>query len=345
MSAERDGPVIMLTVRGSLPLPKCSRTRAPHRLVVAGDVVRVDHDDVGVGQEVERRRIVRARRPCTSVPVSATPREGVADRRRASCAVGRRRSRRSSVRLALPRQRREPRIVAARGPARQIVRAQIARDRGRHVGGVGDAARRVRGRAPRPSGGTARRALAARSWPRAGMTPRGALARRSATARAARRLVAGDAERLADRCEARRRGALIALRPRASTAPGRSRPAAPGSRGAASSRRRAAASGSGRRALPNSAERAHRERASRAGRAAAAWRRRPRTRRPVAHASPGERCALELALAPVAHQLRQRDAHRADLSQRPQKVEAFGRWPAFSTPISAGVSTAPIGPG
>ena len=33
------------------------------------------------------------------------------------------------------------------------------------------------------------------------------------------------------------------------------------------------------------------------------------------------------------------------LSQRPQKVEAFGRWPAWSTPISEGVSTAPIGPG
>lgn len=33
------------------------------------------------------------------------------------------------------------------------------------------------------------------------------------------------------------------------------------------------------------------------------------------------------------------------LSQRPQKVEAFGRCPPLSTPISVGVSTAPIGPG
>ena len=33
------------------------------------------------------------------------------------------------------------------------------------------------------------------------------------------------------------------------------------------------------------------------------------------------------------------------LSQRPQKVEAFGRCPASSTPIRLGVSTAPIGPG
>ena len=32
-------------------------------------------------------------------------------------------------------------------------------------------------------------------------------------------------------------------------------------------------------------------------------------------------------------------------SQRPQKVEAFGRCFAFSMPINAGVSTAPIGPG
>ena len=32
-------------------------------------------------------------------------------------------------------------------------------------------------------------------------------------------------------------------------------------------------------------------------------------------------------------------------SQRPQKVEAFGKWPPSSTPISDGVSTAPIGPG
>ena len=32
-------------------------------------------------------------------------------------------------------------------------------------------------------------------------------------------------------------------------------------------------------------------------------------------------------------------------SQRPQKVEAFGSCPPFSTPIRLGVSTAPIGPG
>ena len=32
-------------------------------------------------------------------------------------------------------------------------------------------------------------------------------------------------------------------------------------------------------------------------------------------------------------------------SQRPQKVDAFGRWPAWSMPIRLGVSTAPIGPG
>jgi hypothetical protein len=31
-------------------------------------------------------------------------------------------------------------------------------------------------------------------------------------------------------------------------------------------------------------------------------------------------------------------------SQRPQKVDAFGRWPASSMPMIAGVSTAPIGP-
>jgi hypothetical protein len=33
------------------------------------------------------------------------------------------------------------------------------------------------------------------------------------------------------------------------------------------------------------------------------------------------------------------------LSQRPQKVDALGRALASSTPISCGVSTAPIGPG
>ena len=32
-------------------------------------------------------------------------------------------------------------------------------------------------------------------------------------------------------------------------------------------------------------------------------------------------------------------------SQRPQKVEAFGNCPPSLTPISDGVSTAPIGPG
>ena len=32
------------------------------------------------------------------------------------------------------------------------------------------------------------------------------------------------------------------------------------------------------------------------------------------------------------------------LSQRPQKVEALGSAPASSMPISAGVSTAPMGP-
>ena len=55
--------------------------------------------------------------------------------------------------------------------------------------------------------------------------------------------------------------------------------------------------------------------------------------------------ALELALAPVPHHLRQRDLIGQTLSQRPQKVEALGRCPALSTPISDGVSTAPIGPG
>ena len=32
-------------------------------------------------------------------------------------------------------------------------------------------------------------------------------------------------------------------------------------------------------------------------------------------------------------------------SQRPQKVEVFGRCPAASMPMRVGVSTAPIGPG
>ena len=44
----------------------------PHRLVIARDVVGVDHHDVRVGQEVERGRIVRPD-AITSVPVSATP--------------------------------------------------------------------------------------------------------------------------------------------------------------------------------------------------------------------------------------------------------------------------------
>ena len=33
------------------------------------------------------------------------------------------------------------------------------------------------------------------------------------------------------------------------------------------------------------------------------------------------------------------------LSQRPQRVEAFGRWPASAIPMIAGVRTEPIGPG
>ena len=53
---------------------------------------------------------------------------------------------------------------------------------------------------------------------------------------------------------------------------------------------------------------------------------------------------LEFALAPMAHQFRQRNAHRADLFAAPQNVDALGRWPAFHA-RQAGVSTEPIGPG
>ncbi len=42
--------------------------------------------------------------------------------------------------------------------------------------------------------------------------------------------------------------------------------------------------------------------------------------------------------------LGKRDLIGQTLSQRPQKVEAFGSWPASSMPIKVGVSTAPIGP-
>ena len=59
MSAERDGPVIMLTTRGSMPVPNLSRSRAKRSFEVAGDVLGIEHDDVIVGQEIERRRVVR----------------------------------------------------------------------------------------------------------------------------------------------------------------------------------------------------------------------------------------------------------------------------------------------
>ena len=57
-------------------------------------------------------------------------------------------------------------------------------------------------------------------------------------------------------------------------------------------------------------QRAHGEIASPGGRARAPGEERPEPR--PQRAGAGDRCALELALAPVAHQLRQRDPHRAD---------------------------------
>ena len=61
MSPEREGPVIMFTVRGIWPLPNVSRTRGEHGFEVARDILRIDDDEMMLGQEVDRRRIVRAR--------------------------------------------------------------------------------------------------------------------------------------------------------------------------------------------------------------------------------------------------------------------------------------------
>ena len=71
----------------------------------------------------------------------------------------------------------------------------------------------------------------------------------------------------------------------------------------------------------------------------------PQSARPRAHRR-RRQVPFELALAPVAHQLGQRDLHRADaLALAAEGARRSAGGPAWSTPISEGVSTLPIGPG
>ena len=102
----------------------------PDGLVVAGDVRWRRPRRCGVGQEVERRRIVRAR--------DEHQRAGLGDagERMADARPGRRRRRRralTSIVRPVPRQPGEQRIVAHAHRRRQVVVAQVVGDRRRHV--------------------------------------------------------------------------------------------------------------------------------------------------------------------------------------------------------------------
>ena len=174
---------------------------SPHLFVVAGDVLRGDDDDMVVGQEVERGRIVRRPTPASACrfrrrPAKAwlTATEVPPDGR--PCVT--------SSAVPLPWHPSSRGSSPMRDAGRQIVAAQISRDRGRHVGGR----RRPRRPSPAPSS-----AIVANSAIRA---VAGQLAARRNDA--LRRTVAGarprprgaafaavDAERAADRCRGCRR--------------------------------------------------------------------------------------------------------------------------------------------
>ena len=124
---------------------------------------------------------------------------------------------------------------------------------------------------------------------------------------------------------------------------GTSCPPAPADRGFPSRRRRRAASGSALgppRAAPAAAPASGQAR----GRGAGAWRRRPRASARGAAPAAGRR-ARNRAPAISASATASGIAIGQTSSQRPQKLDALGRSRACSMPESAGVSTAPMGPG
>ncbi len=166
----------------------------PQRLVIAGDVAGLDHDDVRVGQEIQRRRIVLAGDEHQRPGFGDRP-ERVGDRRQ--IAATRRTLLDFERALPRPRHRFEPRVRAPAQRHRQIVRAQERRHGPRHVGGARDfldrSGRRLDHLA-KQLGARLRRKPAARGHDASRM-----LAQPIRDRLAARRLAARHAERAPDR--------------------------------------------------------------------------------------------------------------------------------------------------
>ena len=80
MSAERDGPVIMLTVRGRTSGAEMLAQARHDGFEIAGDVGGIGHDDMHVRQKIECRRIVGAGNQ-DQRPGFGDRREGVGNRR------------------------------------------------------------------------------------------------------------------------------------------------------------------------------------------------------------------------------------------------------------------------
>ena len=122
-------------------LPVGGPQLVPDRLVVAGDIACRENDDVVVGQEIEGRRILRARGHDQRAGLGDAA-ESVADRGEVvavAAAVA------DLERGLAPRHGGEARIVADAQDGREVVAAQEIRDGGRHLGGGGDLRHRREG--------------------------------------------------------------------------------------------------------------------------------------------------------------------------------------------------------
>ena len=310
----------MLIARGSASMPKLLAHARPHGFVVARDVLRVDHHDMRVGQEIQRGRIVRPRRHHQGAGLGdagermATPRRADGRRRRRSrpraCAPCPTAARRAA-------DRRRGGLASAGYAGAAAPRPRRARRR------RSAASRRCRPR-PRPSRRTASTRSCGGNCPRAGMTPRGCCFSRSATAarRAGSSPVTPSDWRIEAKSVARARHCVLTLRFHCAWKVCTS--------GAGKSRCRVQppASGSQRKRpkiFPDQPERKHEQRHR--------DRIKPRPRReeaprgqPRAHRR-GREMPLEFALAPVAHQLRQRDAHRAHFLAAPAEGRGVRQMP------------------
>ena len=309
------------TVRGMLALAIGGAKLGEHSLVIAGDILCGDHDDVVVGQEVERRRVLRAGDHDGGAALGDAA-EGVADRIEIAAVAAALRHLKCGL---APRHRLEPWIVAHPQRRGQIVIAQELGDRARHLRDRESTTRTVASAASACARKTSTRA-SPETWPRAGITPFGARSSRSATIcrRVRSSPLTASERRMLEKMSVR---AVVMRRARrrahASSAPGRSCLAAPESRGDCVQPRLA---------------RSHLKRPPRAAepskRPDAYSRRKPVERRPPGEKPPqpdagadrrwGE-MALELALTPMAHHLGQRDADRANALATSAESRSIGK--------------------